>query len=198
MTGTSVKNFDISKKDRMFALFAAALVLGTAVGTLFGTGDRVSGELKDKLFAVAGSFGSAVAGAGAAEYAAGTFLPMFLLMLAVFAGGSCAAALPIAFAAPFFRGLGFGFVCSCIYCREGAGAFMYLLCRVFPDMLFSGLLIAAASAEAAVFAEARARGESRAMLRGYCIRALFLFSAAAAAALAGAAISGAYIKGTHL
>ena len=186
-------------------LFAAALTAGTLAGTLFGAGaGEIGGAAREKLFAMLEQCEHARTQAGAMACASGTFLSTFLLMLPLFAAGFCAWALPVAFAVPFFRGMGFGFTCAGLYIRCGAGAFGYSLCCLFPDLLMSGLLLAAAASQSAglsgkylsALAGDERRLPGRDELRRYCGRFLALLTAAAVAAMIGAIIAGSYPAGT--
>ncbi len=187
-------------------LFAAALMLGAAAGTALVASGAISGETQSALFAVVGRFGQARAQAGVIACASGAFLSAFALLLTLFVSGFCAWAAPAAFIVPFFRGMGFGCTCACLYRRSGAGVFGYTLCCLFPDLLFTGALLTVAAAQSArlslrYFAALTGRGgrlPQREDILRYCGKFLILLTAAAVAAVLEAVIAGAYPAGAYM
>lgn len=197
--GTQEGVFDRHIFRVMVLLLAAGVAAGTFLAADIG---QLSEEARTVILSAADRMAVKRMECGLLEYAAGSFFSAAVLLIISFVCGFCAVTAPVAAAVPFFKGLGFGIACACMYMRDGISAFGYLLVCLFPDMLFSGGLIAAGAAMAVRLSSAYLTGlfsrekdfPGKTQRRGYVIGNLFLFASAAAAALIGSAISGIYVK----
>jgi len=177
-----------AKKNRVLLIFGALFTLGVFIGALLL---RSAGEGSISLLeSVVGGFIERRRASGLYENVVAAFSSSMLFAALLFVFGFCAIAQPLIVAAPFIRGLGFGFSAASLFAAYGASAIGFVGVLLLPGMVFSTVAILLCCRQAlrlsGAFFASMARGGAQPMapysLRAYCLS----FAAAALICLAGA------------
>ncbi len=128
-----------SKAHLMTYLFAAVFLTGLLIGTLLV--NRSSPETLEVLKAILGGYVEERAHQSFAGIVVSTFSSIFVSLLLLFFCGFCSISLPIIFAVPLFKGLGYGFSIGTLYAQYGTQALLYVSVLLFPAMFLGTLLL---------------------------------------------------------
>ncbi|MCI5800874.1 MAG: stage II sporulation protein M [Oscillospiraceae bacterium] len=176
------------KRHRLLLGFALLFFLGTGLGAFFVR--TASPGVLETVASLAGGFSEKRAQQSFFETAAASFLPTFLLLLALFFSGFCAIGQPVIVMVPLFRGLGFGLWAGYLYAQYGLLGAEYVAVLLLPGVVISTLALLAGAAEAMRLSGqfwGSIHGRDLHPVKPYCV----LFAGLAAVLLAAALADGA-------
>ncbi len=128
-----------TKKNTMLLTLGALFLLGVVAGTLLL---RAAGEESRALLTrLLGGFVEERRSGGLADNFYSALASSMLYAGGVFVCGFCAVAQPVIVAAPFVRGLGFGFSAASLFARYGTAATGFVGVLLLPGCLLSTFAI---------------------------------------------------------